>query len=694
MIKIKNITLRNFLSIGAITQAVNFDRQDLTLILGDNLDLGGDGARNGTGKTSLIQGLSYALFGVPINGIRKDNLINRTNAKGMLVTLEFSIDSVEYKIERGRRPNILKFYVNSNLLKTPDDAQGENKETQAAIEKIINMSADMFQHIVALNTYTKPFLAMAAGDQRDIIEQLLGITILSEKAEIVKGLLTTSKDAIKTEEFRVKAIEDANVRIAEQIENLKRRQRLWAAKQETDLQALVTKYDDLSKIDIVAELQAHRDLVIYNQHKSVFDTYTALVARQTAWSEKRDRDVAVLRADAVKMHRVDIDAELIKHREVAEYNQRVRDKAAQDIELKRGRADIVRYTNDRVKIEGELASLQEHKCYACGQDLHDEKHTDVVKAKEASLAFAVNHLTQAQALVSGIEAELVVLGKMPSTHYRTEAEAIRHSSESDSLLAKIELKVNEVDPYAEHIAELLPEVVPVGLPPKTVYDTEVEAVEHNTRVDSLISQIESKHQESDPYAEQIVDMETKAIQVVSFDAMNAMNKTMEHQKFLLDLLTSKDSFVRKKIIDQNLSYLNQRMTHYLDKIGLPHQVLFQNDLNVQITELGRDLDFHNLSRGEMNRVILALSWAFRDVWENLYKPINVMFIDELLDNGTDSVGVENSIGVLKDLSRNRHKSIWLISHKDDLASRVSSVLRVVKSNGFTSYSTDADTENE
>ena len=101
MILLKDITIRNFLSIGAVTQAVNFDRTDLTLILGENLDLGGDGARNGTGKTSLIQGLSYALFGVPINSIRKDNLVNRTNAKNMLVTLTFSVDGIEYKIERG-----------------------------------------------------------------------------------------------------------------------------------------------------------------------------------------------------------------------------------------------------------------------------------------------------------------------------------------------------------------------------------------------------------------------------------------------------------------------------------------------------------------------------------------------------------------------------------------------------------------
>ena len=94
MIVFRNITLRNFLSIGQVTQAVDFNKKELTLILGENLDLGGDGARNGTGKTTLIQGLSYALFGVPINSIRKDNLVNRTNGKGMLVTLEFNVNGI------------------------------------------------------------------------------------------------------------------------------------------------------------------------------------------------------------------------------------------------------------------------------------------------------------------------------------------------------------------------------------------------------------------------------------------------------------------------------------------------------------------------------------------------------------------------------------------------------------------------
>ena len=251
-------------------------------------------------------------------------------------------------------------------------------------------------------------------------------------------------------------------------------------------------------------------------------------------------------------------------------------------------------------------------------------------------------------------------------------------------------KKDETNPFAEQIAELTP--VELGPQPITHYDTEREAIEHRSKIDNLLTQIDTKANETDPYAEQVNDMETQALQEINFDRINVLTKTMEHQKFLLDLLTSKDSFVRKKIIDQNLSYLNTRLTHYLDKIGLPHNVIFKNDLQVEITELGRELDFDNLSRGERNRLILGLSFAFRDVWENLYSPINTLFIDELIDSGLDTMGVENSIAILKDMSRRRHKSIWLVSHREELAGRVPSVLKVVKENGFTTYSTAVDME--
>jgi DNA repair exonuclease SbcCD ATPase subunit len=585
MIQLKNITLRNFLSIGQVTQAVNFDSKELTLILGENLDLGGDGARNGTGKTTLIQGLSYVLFGTPINQIRKDNLINRTNAKGMMVTLEFNVNGVDYKIERGRKPNVLKFYIDNKEEECINDAQGENKETQEHIERAIGMTPDMFKHIVALNTYSEPFLAMKANDQRNVIEQLLGITLLSEKADLIKEQIKSTKDKITEEEYKNKAIEEANKRIQEQIDNLKRRAKLWESKHSEDLKKLRDDLEELQKIDIDLELQGHKDLTLYNQRK--------------------------------KDH-ADIDKTI---------NRTIDDIAKEEKSLK--------------KILKELEQLKDHKCYACGQDFHDDKHTTVLKEKE--------------------------------------------KSKKDS-----EKNIKEYNTLLEQLNSAKIELGPIGKQPKLYYDTEQEAFQHRSLVDSLVKSIDEKTNDVNPYNDQIIEMENQALQTISFDKINEYTRLVDHQKFLLDLLTSKDSFVRKKIIDQNLSYLNARLTHYLDKIGLPHQVIFLNDLSVEITELGRELDFDNLSRGERNRLILGLSFAFRDVWESLYHPINTLFIDELIDSGLDTIGVENAMAILKDMSRNRNKSIWLVSHREELAGRVPSVLKVIKENGFTTYNTSRD----
>jgi DNA repair exonuclease SbcCD ATPase subunit len=690
MITLKNITLRNFLSIGQVTQAVDFDKKDLTLILGENLDLGGDGARNGTGKTTLIQGLSYALFGVPINDIRKDNLVNRTNGKAMMVTLEFNVNGTEYKIERGRKPNILKFYVNNVQEKGSEDQQGENKETQAAIERVLNMTPEMFRHIVVLNTYSQPFLALKNNEQKDIIEQLLGITLLSEKAEVVKELIRNSKDDIQQEEFRVKAIEEANKRVKEQIDSIKRRQTLWLKKHDEDLANLALQYDELLKIDIDNELLAHKDLVIWNKQKEQQDTYNALLARSTAWQQKHDKEVAAANKAYADKNQYDIESELQSWAKLKEW---LADEAEQKTiasTIDTQNKSITKEKKLIEKLEREVKELEDHKCYACGQDFHDDKHEQVTKEKTTLLANTKADLDVIETQLAINKALVKELGVKPTTLYKIEAEAIRHSSDLANLKTVLEDKQNESNPFNEQLNELNPVVL--GPQPITHYDTEREAIEHRGKVSSILQQIQNKAEETDPYSEQVTDMENQALQAIDFEAINKLTKTMEHQKFLLDLLTSKDSFVRKKIIDQNLSYLNARLTHYLDKIGLPHNVIFKNDLQVEITELGRELDFDNLSRGERNRLILGLSFAFRDVWENLYAPINTLFIDELIDSGLDTQGVENSLAILKDMSRRRHKSIWLVSHREELAGRVPNVLKVVKENGFTSYATTTDIE--
>ena len=589
MFKLRNITVKNFMSVGNQTQAVDFDKESLTLVLGSNLDLGGDdtGSRNGTGKTTMINALSYALYGQALTNIKKENLINKINGKAMLVTVEFEKNGNKYRIERGRKPNILKLFVNDNQLKSSeseDESQGDSRETQKAIEEMLEMSHTMFKHLVALNTYTEPFLSMRAADQREVIEQLLGITLLSEKAEALKVLVKETKDSITSEELKISAIKTANENVQKSIDSLHLKSSAWENKQQTELENLGRAIVNLESVDIEAELQAHIAL--------------------KAWDEE---------------------------------NIRIRNLNKQRATLESALSQAQRTLSRYVK---EIESLADKKCPACEQDLHDHKHNEMQKTAEDNLLDAQKYF--------------------------------------DKVNGDLEKVVSELG-TGEQLRK-----------PTTFYETEAEALGHKNNLASLEKSLEAKAVENNPYAEQIEDLKHTALQPISWDGINTLTKLKEHQEFLHKLLTNKDSFIRKKIIDQNLSYLNKRLTYYIDKLGLPHQVVFQNDLTVLITQLGQDLDFDNLSRGERNRLILSMSFAFRDVWEGLYQTINLLFIDELVDAGMDGAGVENALAVLKKMARERNKNIFLISHKDELVGRVNNVLRVVKESGFTSYSNDVD----
>mgnify|MGYP000264640292 FL=1 len=266
--QINNLTVKNFMSVGNATQAVTFNKEHLTLVLGENLDQGGDdsGSRNGTGKTTIVNALSYALFGTALTNIKKDNLVNKINSKNMLVTIDFEKDGRQYRIERGRKPNILKFYIDDHEQEAAaDDGQGDSRETQKDIDELIGMSHDMFKHIVALNTYTEPFLSMKAAEQRAIIEQLLGITLLSEKAETLKETIRETKDEIFQENASIEAVKKSNERIQESINSLRLKQSAWQKGRAGEIGKIELAIDELSKVDIDAEIAQHEKLKVYDE---------------------------------------------------------------------------------------------------------------------------------------------------------------------------------------------------------------------------------------------------------------------------------------------------------------------------------------------------------------------------------------------------------------------------------------------
>ena len=561
----------------------------MTLVLGENLDMGGDdaGSRNGTGKTTIVNALSYALYGEALTKIRRDNLVNKTNGKGMLVTITFEKEGKKYRVERGRKPNVMKYFIDDEEQELSDVSQGDSRKTQEDLNKMIGMTPRMFKHLVALNTYTQPFLSLHHSEQQDIIEQLLGIQLLSEKADILKTKIKRSKEDIAMETARLDGLKISNQKVEETINSLQSKSSAWTTQNKVDKEKLEDSIKEIESLDIDKELEAHQTLEQWN---------------------KLNDEMLQLNKDRSNLE-----------------------------------ATIVQADKTAKKLDKDLEKLNEKAtCYACGQDLPKEKIEEMQRKLEEEYGEANSYVMDLQETLDQTEEKIKNLGDMAQK-------------------------------------------------PTTYYETVKEAYEHRQYVDTLKTALKNKQDESNPYLDQIDELQKQAIQEVNYDTVNTMQKLKEHEEFLYKLLTNKDSFIRKKIIDQNLTFLNNRLTHYLDQLGLPHLVTFKNDLSVEITQLGQDLDFDNLSRGERNRLILGMSFAFRDVWENLYQNINLLFLDELIDSGMDTAGVESALAILKKMSRERAKNIFLISHKDELIGRVNNVLRVVKENGFTQYANDVET---
>ena len=534
-------------------------------------------------NTTICNALSYAWHGVALTNIKKDNLINKINSKNMLVSLTFSKDDERFRIERGRRPAVFNFVNLSDASKNQtSDSQGEARDTQKDINDLLGMSHDMFKHILALNTYSEPFLSMKAADQRAIIEQLLGITLLSEKSDALSKEIKKTKETIFQETAHIDATQKANERIQHSIDTLVMSQRTWNLKHNTSLEQIAKQIIELEGLDIQNEIQLHSDIKKYDELSTKLKSLN---------KEKTTLDSAVLHSGK---------------------------------------------TRDKYVIE--MAALESKTCPACEQELHDHKH-------DTMLELVKGHLVESQSYYDKVTGEWTLVSKQ------------------------------------------LADIGTIGTRAVTYYPSIEEALTHQNNMISLTAQLNSKILDVNPYDDQIIELKSEALQELNWDVVTTLTKLKDHQEFLQKLLSNKDSFIRKKIIDQNLTFLNTRLTYYLDKMGLPHTVIFQNDLSVEITQLGQDLDFDNLSRGERNRLILGLSWAFRDVWESLYHSVNLLFIDELIDNGLDANGVENALSVLKKIGRERDKNIFLISHKDELVGRVNNVLKVVKENGFTGYQT-------
>lgn len=250
MVIFKKLKYKNFLSVGDCEIEIDLNSTRSTLIVG----------HNGSGKSLMLDALSFVLFGKPHRGINKPQLVNSVNGKGMRVEIDFSIGPSEYKIIRGLKPNIFEIWMNGIMINQESHSRDYQKLLEANILKLNHKS---FHQVVVLGSSNfVPFMQLSAYHRREVIEDLLDIVIFSRMNGILKENSAKLKDTIKDTEYQFNMIKEKIIMQRKHIDSLKTISESNAAKYDEEIDSLTEQIDDLLKSNEVMLQQYNSNYAI------------------------------------------------------------------------------------------------------------------------------------------------------------------------------------------------------------------------------------------------------------------------------------------------------------------------------------------------------------------------------------------------------------------------------------------------
>jgi DNA repair exonuclease SbcCD ATPase subunit len=370
--------------------------------------------------------------------------------------------------------------------------------------------------------------------------------------------------------------------------------------------------------------------LLEKEHLRYEDQLTAAKTRVATWETNTNKTIKSYETQLDDASSVDVTEEQKLHKEIEDLEKKSRDLQHEKKQLKQ---HVQRYTLMIEQSTHELTHLTDQKCPYCLQQYAD----------------APSKIDQCKTTLSDASTKLV--------EFSAELKLTEEDERDIGTLLKLSRKRKTV----EDIDELL------------------EIISHKHTIEQKVDDLK---QAVNPFLEPLEELEMSQIDPVDYTDLNDMKRLQDHQQFLLKLLTKKDSFVRKTLLNKNLPFLNLRLHHYLSQLGLAHRVEFTHEMTANISLFGRVLGFGNLSNGQRARVNLALSLAFRDVLQKLHTPINICLLDESLDVGLDEVGVQSAARMLKKKSRDEELNIFIISHRDGIGGIFDRSLTVQMQKGF------------
>lgn len=527
------------------------------------------------------------LFGKPYRSIKLGDLVNRFNGKDLEVQVEFEIDKDVYTISRGYKP--AKFAITKNGQEL--NILSTKKLNQEEIDKLLGINYILFKNIVAVaSTYNKPFLMLAAGERRTLVETIFNIYVIALMLKEVKSRTTINKTQQKLNVSNLTGLNE----------------------QKTSAEKFV---NDTAKILQQFEINKQNAL-----NKISSDIITA-----QSTIERCNKNISIADKKFVELQNKIDSTEAVN--ELAEINAKKNFAAGRIAEL-----------------DDNIAAMQVNtKCPICNSDLTGEHAAAHIKEiqeelyKQNSIFLDNSRKIELEKLIADI--------KKNKSLYDT---LVLKKAEQVSLLntSKTDLKNYENEKVKTEAS---------------VCDIDVQ--QYKDQLDSINARITSLSTEIDN-----------------------LDKKMKMDSVLSDILS--DDGIKTYFFEQLLPQLNCQVNKYINAFGLQVTLEFDKSLEAKIQQGKYECEYMGFSNGERARIDMAILLSFFDISRNISNwSCNVLFIDEVMDNGVDSDGIESFIATLYNVvtgNLNKHDiGIYLISHKltnTDVA--WDSVVNIVKTNRF------------
>jgi len=255
------LIIQNFRSFGNIPVEIDLSVPGLTLILGENLDDDDPDEKNGCGKSSIYESLVYVLFGKGMRTSRVNSLVNRINGKGLLVSLEITDGTVEYRITRGQKPTFHKLEIKTNQSK---DWENITVDSSAAlteeVTKVLKMDYDLFRCVVVNSTRVDSFLSSDSNTQKSVTESLFSFGLLGDLAKLAKANREQAETFLSEEKGKIEQALANRQQMMDLLSNEKTKENNWDTKHTISLNEINKTIEQYSHINFKEELDKLKNI--------------------------------------------------------------------------------------------------------------------------------------------------------------------------------------------------------------------------------------------------------------------------------------------------------------------------------------------------------------------------------------------------------------------------------------------------